>query len=89
MTDKNITLTNKEISNLSYDDWIAYKAYNSDKLLNKYPNYNFEARLEIILVFKEICEKEGVKLFLSNGALLGAYREKDFISWDHDVNFGS
>lgn len=86
MTKKDKTLTNKEISNLSYEDWIVYKSNNIDKLLNKYPDYNFEARLELILVFKEILEKEGVKLFLSNGALLGAYREKDFIAWDHDVD---
>ena len=39
-----------------------------------------------MLTFKEILEKENIKLFLANGALLGAYREKDFILWDNDVD---
>lgn len=79
-------MNNKKINNLSHKDWILYKKKNISKLLNSYPNYDFETRLEVMKKIKDIAEEEGVSLYLANGALLGAVREKDFIPWDNDVD---
>ena len=67
-------------------EWVAYKRENAATLLNSYPNYNLEARVEVMKVFKEILEKENIRLFLSGGTLLGCHRDGDFIPWDHDVD---
>ena len=79
-------MNNLEISQLPQHEWVEYKRQNRDKLLNKYPNYDFDSRFEIMLKFKEIVEDEGLTLLLANGTLLGAVREKDFIEWDDDVD---
>lgn len=79
-------MNNKEISNLSHAEWVKYKKENRAALLNDYPNFNFDLRFEIIKEFKHILEKEGITLYLANGALLGAVREKNFIAWDDDVD---
>ena len=34
----------------------------------------------------DIIESHGISVFLSDGTCLGAYREKDFIEWDHDMD---
>lgn len=79
-------MNNLQISQLPHHEWVEYKRQNRDKLLNKYPSYDFDSRFEIILKFKEIVEDEGLTLLLANGTLLGAVREKDFIEWDDDVD---
>jgi|TARA_Y100000289_G_C3922267_1_gene151137 phosphorylcholine metabolism protein LicD len=79
-------MNNLQISQLPHHEWVEYKRQNRDKLLNKYPNYDFDSRFEIMLKFKEIVEDEGLTLLLANGTLLGAVREKDFIEWDDDVD---
>jgi len=79
-------MNNEEISALSYNDWVKYKKENLPKLLNTYPNFDFKTRFEIMKNFKSITEKAGISLYLANGVLLGAVREKDFISWDDDVD---
>mgnify|MGYP003140015850 CR=1 FL=1 len=79
-------MNNIELSNMPHDKWVEYKRENRSVLLNSYPEYDFGARLEVIKKFKEILEQENIRLFLSGGALLGCYREKDFIPWDHDVD---
>ena len=79
-------LTIEQINNLSHSEWVKFKKKNQHKLYNKYPNYNFEARYGIMLEIKKIIESEGIDLLLTNGTLLGAVREKDFIEWDKDVD---
>ena len=75
-----------EISDMPHDKWIEYKRKNRAALLNCYPNYNFEARIQVIKVFKKLLEKENIRLFLSGGTLLGHHRDGNFIPWDHDVD---
>ena len=57
----------------------------SHKKIRKRSNEELALRMDGLLVLKEILEKNLDKWFLSGGTLLGAYRDKDFISWDWDV----
>lgn len=42
--------------------------------------------LEILLYFKEFCEKYGLTFYLCGGCCIGAIRHKGFIPWDDDVD---
>ena len=79
-------MNNRYISNLSQDEWATFKHKNRSTLLNTYPDYDFEARLKVMKDFKKVLNEENITLYLADGALLGAYRDKDFISWDPDVD---
>lgn len=76
-------MNNIQISNLPLKEWQIYKKmYFSNK-----KNFDFNSRFEMMKSIKNISEKYNFKLFLTDGCLLGAYREKNFISWDNDVEF--
>lgn len=47
---------------------------------------NLEIAKEVFLEASEILNKFHVKYYLSDGTMLGAIREKDFILWDHDID---
>lgn len=42
--------------------------------------------LEVLLVFKEFCEKHGLLFYLCGGGCIGAARHQGFIPWDDDVD---
>ena len=47
-----------------------------------------DSREKGFLEIVEIFEKNNINFFLQAGIVLGAYREKYFIKWDWDVEFG-
>ena len=42
--------------------------------------------LEMLLYFKEFCNKHGLMFYLCGGAAIGAAREHGFIPWDDDID---
>lgn len=42
--------------------------------------------LEMLLYFKDFCEKHGLRFWLIGGGAIGAVREHGFIPWDDDVD---
>ncbi len=53
-------------------------------------NYNIEklheVHLEILDFLVDVCNKNNLTYFLGYGTALGAYRHKDFIPWDDDMD---
>lgn len=59
---------------------MAYKISDSDIIgLQK-------KSLEMLLFFKDFCDKHSLKFFFCGGCLIGAIREGGFIPWDDDVD---
>ena len=42
--------------------------------------------VEILNHIVSVCEKHGLRYYLSYGTLLGAIRHKGFIPWDDDID---
>lgn len=43
--------------------------------------------LDMMNDFHRFCTEKNIKYYMVSGTLLGAVREKGFISWDDDVDF--
>ncbi len=56
----------------------------SDKLRIR-TNLELQSRKKCFLEITNMLKKNNINFFLQGGVLLGAYREKDFIKWDWDV----
>lgn len=44
--------------------------------------------LDMLLYFKEFCDKHGLMFYLIGGGAIGAVREHGFVPWDDDVDCG-
>ena len=45
-----------------------------------------EVLFDALLHFKKICDKYGLRYFITNGTLIGAAKYNDFIPWDDDAD---
>ena len=45
-----------------------------------------EKELNMLLYFKEFCDKHNLRFYLCGGGLIGAIRHNGFIPWDDDLD---
>ena len=82
-------LTNEHIQHISMlpeKEWQSFYKKHKNKIWKR-DNFDFDQRTENLKEVSKVLEKTGFKALLANGALLGAYRNNDFIPWDHDIDF--
>jgi len=71
----------RRLSNLSHSDWTKIrKKYVEEKIFDK------KKAIKNLIDIKEVFDECKISFWLIGGTLLGAVREKDFISWDDDVD---
>ena len=79
-------MTKEEIeyySNCSWDEWVTVR-FSKGFISTK--DFDFEMRTKNLLDVKEVLDDTGLKFWLTNGTALAAYRDRDWIPWDDDVD---
>ena len=79
-------MDNKEISMLSMQEWQLWYKSNHNKIWKK-DNFDFNSRTNSLKDVSKIMDEIGFKAYFTNGVLLGAYRDNDYIPWDDDIDF--
>ena len=74
-------MNNRELSVLPKGEWekVKYLYCNSSK-------FDLEARTKNLMDIKKVLDGVGLEFWLHKGTALAAYREKDWIPWDDDVD---
>lgn len=62
--------------------------YRLDFFISKMMKHAWAAKLELLEVVTDICQKHDLEYFACGGTLLGAVRHKGFIPWDDDIDIG-
>ncbi|MDO4619781.1 MAG: LicD family protein [Lachnospiraceae bacterium] len=69
---------------MSAKDWKAtYNGENSGDLRKLQL-----AELDMMKMFSEICDRNGLRYYMVGGTMLGAVRHKGFVPWDDDMDVG-
>lgn len=74
----------RKLSEVSEEEW--YKVRFKQGFITKKPPFNLKGRTRNLLDVKEVLDDIGLKFWLTNGTSLAAYRERDWIPWDDDVD---
>jgi len=74
----------RHYSDLTEEQW--YQVRYKQGFITKRPPFNLKGRKRNLLDVKEVLDSVGLKFWLTNGTSLAAYREKDWIPWDDDVD---
>lgn len=58
----------------------------SDYLVTHHTKKIWYVQLNLLKKFKEVCEKNNLKFYLTYGSLLGSIRHNGYIPWDDDID---
>ncbi len=74
----------RTLSNLSHKKWMKIASDHID--LTKHISLDKKQALEDLISIKKVFDENSISFWLIGGTLLGAVRDKDFISWDDDTD---
>ena len=91
-----------QLKALGVDNSQIYVVYTHEESLKEYEKLNEDIRkngykelnprdsqlalFEVLKVFRDFCDANGLRYFLAGGTLIGAARHKGFIPWDDDID---
>ncbi len=76
----------KEIQKSIIDSWDEWVSVRFAKGFISTKDFDFEMRTRNLLDAKEVLDGVDLKFWLTNGTALAAYRDRDWIPWDDDVD---